>query len=249
MKLVKLSCITAALALLSACSSEQTSSAVVRTEGIWASMKVESDGNKSRVVAELNVSSASGNNLVLSSQDTLTATAGGVSKTLLKDTDILDIDYQEYLDVTADDTEFTIALLRQNDSDAPDSKVTLPPNFSIHGPLSSDVFTRNQTIAVDWDGLGEGKTANLNISSVCKTTTGSDILQATNMSIDDDGQYDINLGELDMFKNTEVDYSKDCTLNLTIRRESIGQVDSMFVSGSKIEAAQYRRVESIRIDN
>jgi hypothetical protein len=249
MNLLKLSGVAMGLLALVACSSEETDSSFIKTEGIWANIKIESDGQRSRVVTELNVSGATGTNVVLGSQDSLSVTAQGQTKTLLKDTDFLDIDYQEYIDVTADDSLFTIALHRQVETDATQSTVTLPTNFEIHGPLSSDVFHLNEYIQVDWDGISIDEQIQLTVSSNCKDINGSDILQVVSFSVADNSQYDILPSELEMFKNASVDLTKDCTINITLTRTKEGQADSHFKSGSKIYATQYRRIEGIRINN
>lgn len=249
MKLFKLSCLAVAVLTMTACSSEQTPSQLVETEGMWADMKVESDGDRSRIVVELNVSGPNGNNVVLGNQDKLFVSAEGQSKQLKKDTDFLDVDYQEYMDVTVDDAEFNIQLQRESKADANGTTVILPKNFEIQSPLSSDIYTLDDTVAVTWDGLGEAKQVTLDVGSVCKNTNGDDLTQHQAVITDDDGQYDIELKTQSMFSHTDVDLTKDCTLSVTIRRENTGQVDSTFLSSSKIIAAQYRKVKDIVIDN
>ena len=72
----KLTCLVLpfALATISGCSTETTESDNVKTQAIWSNIYVTSGGEDSRVIAELNLSGEFGNNISLSSSDTLEAT-------------------------------------------------------------------------------------------------------------------------------------------------------------------------------
>ena len=248
MHLIKLSIITIGTLTLLACSDEQTESSYIQTEGIWANIKVQSDGVQSRVVTELNVSGSSGNNVVLSPQDTLVVTAGGQTKILQKDLDFFDVDYQGYFEVTAGDSLFTIALNRQKQTDAAHSTVALPASFTIHSPLNTDVFKLNQNIGIDWDASAANQLIALDLASSCTNNTGGTITQPIRLNIADDGQYTVLLSELAMFKNLEVDLSKNCTFNISLTRENQGEIDPNLKNNSHIKATQYRRVRDIVID-
>lgn len=248
MKIMTLSAVAVALLTLVACSSEETESSNVKTAAIWVDMKVDSNGERSRVVAELNVSGATGTNVVLSSEDSLVVSAGGQSKTLQKDTDFLDVDYQGYLNVVSGETVFTITLNRKNETNAT-STVALPASFAIHAPLSSDVYMLAQNINIDWDGLANDTMATLGVTSYCKDITGADLTQFHSVEISDDGQYDLVPNSLDMFKNTQVDFNKDCRLDIAISRKTSGQTASSFKRSSKIIAKQHRSVKNIKINN
>jgi hypothetical protein len=70
-----------------ACSTEDTKSDFIKTQEMWASIKIESNGERSRIVAELNASGSNGSNgsnISLSKEDTFTATVGQQSKILKK---------------------------------------------------------------------------------------------------------------------------------------------------------------------
>lgn len=233
---------------LSACSTQTTDSDVIQTDTIWANIKIASDGERSRISTELNVSGPGGNNLNLTAGDKLIVRAGGISTELIKDFDFLDIDYQGYVYVTASDALFTIALERPNDQDAQNSKVNLPAAFDIHSPIENQLYQANETIDIHWDGLQANKTIFLELASKCQTLTGSDVIQIVNFTIDDDGQHVINPNELEMFQNSNINKSKRCEMEIFLQRKNFGTTDPLFQSSSKISATQYRKVENVRID-
>ncbi len=248
MKLFKIASLTLALMAVTACSTEETESEYIKTEGIWADIKIESDGTRSRVVTELNVGGSNGTNVSLSNEDKLVATANGQSKTLQRDTDFLDIDYQEYFDITSDNSVFKISLNRKKETDASDSHVELPLNFDIHTPSNSDNFGVNQIITLHWDSLSADKSIELNLHSDCTANDGTTISAYETLDTPDDGLYAINLSVLNMFKNNSLDKSKNCDLDLKLTRKNHGEIDARFHNGSRITASQIRKVKDLNIN-
>lgn len=230
------------------CSTQTTDSSVIETETIWANITVASDGERSRVSTELNVSGPTGNNLNLTSGDKLYVRAGGISKQLEKDFDFLDIDYQSYINVTASNELFTISLERPNDSDAQNSTVELPMAFDIHSPIANQVYQGNEAIDIHWDEMTGDQQIYLELVSECKTLSGGNVLQVEDYSIEDDGQYVIVPNQLEMFKNANINKTKRCTFKVFLQRKNFGTPDPLFKNNSKISATQYRQVENVKID-
>lgn len=85
------------IASLVGCSTESTQSDIVKTEGIWADIRVTSNGDTSRVVTEFNLNNSSGANIILSEGDSVVAKLGNEKKQLEKDDDLFDVDYQAIL--------------------------------------------------------------------------------------------------------------------------------------------------------
>lgn len=233
---------------LSACSNQTTDSDEIQTETIWANIKIASDGERSRISTELNVSGPGGNNLNLTSGDKLMVYADGITAELEKDFDFFDIDYQGYINVTGSNELFTIALERPNDENAPNSKVHLPEAFDIQQPQANQLFVSNENINLKWDGRSGSQSIYTELRSQCKTITGSDLLQVADLTIEDDGQHTIVLEDLEMFQNNNLDKSKICTFEVYMQRKTFGNVDPLFKNNSKISATQYRKVENVKID-
>lgn len=123
---------TALILLLCACTSE-TESNLIKTKGIWAGFELVSDGNRTRVNAELNAGDANGSNIVLSDSDSLQAVVNNTAIVLTKDTDFLDVDYQAYINATDDNQQFDIKFKRDDGINA-NSGVELPLNFYYFNP-------------------------------------------------------------------------------------------------------------------
>lgn len=185
MSFFKLFSITVFVLTILACSTEDTESDYIKTQGMWARIKINSNGVRTRIVAELNVGGSNGSNISLSKEDKLTATVGGLTKLLKKDIDFLDIDYQTYFDITADDTLFNIALLRVKETDADQSEVKLPENFNIYSPQSAQSYTVNNDISLDWDHLSSHKKITLLLINTCTNNQGNQTALSETFQISD----------------------------------------------------------------
>ncbi|SFD60761.1 hypothetical protein [Pseudoalteromonas denitrificans] len=248
MTLFKYSIAALSLLAVTACSTEETESKNIKTTAIWVDMKIESNGSRSRVVAELNVGGINGTNVSLSSGDEIITSVFGQSKTLKKDTDLLDIDYQGYFDITSDNSLFNIALKRKNETDALQSEVELPLNFSIHSPVKKDHFSVNQNVVVSWDGLSATKSIDLDLTSTCVDKSNNSVSSTHSQKVTDDGSHVLALSSLEMFKNKELNKNKNCNFKIELKRKNIGKIDSAFKSGSSITASQIRNVKDISIN-
>lgn len=102
-----------ALSALSGCSSETTESDNVKIQAIWSNIYVTSGGEDSRVIAELNLSGEFGNNISLSSSDTLEATVANDTKTLEKHTEVFDVDYRAVFEQFNENTEYTVKFVQK----------------------------------------------------------------------------------------------------------------------------------------
>ncbi len=106
---------------------ESTDSENIKTTGIWVKMKADArDDGRTRVVVELNVGGEFGTNVVLSGNEYLEVTALGVTKRMVKDTDLFDVDYQVYMDTNVSDTRFQVAFYRTTGENIVDSLICLP---------------------------------------------------------------------------------------------------------------------------
>jgi len=228
-----------------ACSTEDTKSDFIKTQEMWASIKIESNGERSRIVAELNVS---GSNISLSKEDTFTATIGQHSKILKKYIGLLEIDYHTFSNITADNTLFNVALLRIKDTDADKSNVKLPANFNIYSPQHAQLYRLNSQIPLNWEDLSENKKIKLTLINSCKNNQGDEVGFSESFDIADDGKYQILLDDLSIFKSETLDRNIDCLLSITLIRENLGTIDPIFKTGSKILAHQIRVVKGITID-
>ncbi|PAJ74490.1 hypothetical protein CJF42_10290 [Pseudoalteromonas sp. NBT06-2] len=227
---------------LIACTSD-TESDLIKTEGLWAGIKVESNGSRTRVNTEFNVGGSSGTNVILTSNDNVMATANGITKELEKDFDLLDVDYQGYFDITAGNTEFTIELKRNKNENA-SATVALPVSFSILSPQKGNDIFFNKAFNVHVDGTDSSSESSYNLVAKCKTKSGGNLTLLEGADFKQEGDYIFNLSDFVIFDHGDLDKSKSCIVSIEITREKTGTM-SNFHSKSIVTSAQIRKVTDL----
>ncbi|KAA1155630.1 hypothetical protein EU510_05900 [Pseudoalteromonas sp. FUC4] len=235
---------TALILALCACTSE-TESNLVKTKGIWAGFELVSDGNRTRVNAELNAGDAKGSNIVLSDSDSLQAVVNNTTIVLTKDTDILDVDYQAYINATDDNQQFDIKFKR-NDGINANSAVELPLNFIILTPSNNQTFNISNPLTVQLDGTDPNSTNQVELSSICTNNNNETLLQSTLFTLST-SRLEIDLQSLDMFSSSQVDQSKTCSLTVSVKRERLGSISGELANQSYIKAQQSRAIKNMTL--
>ncbi|QQM65365.1 hypothetical protein JG479_05995 [Pseudoalteromonas sp. LC2018020214] len=235
---------TALILLLCACTSE-TESNLIKTKGIWAGFELVSDGNRTRVNAELNAGDANGSNIVLSDSDSLQAVVNNTAIVLTKDTDFLDVDYQAYINATDDNQQFDIKFKRDDGINA-NSGVELPLNFIILTPSNNQTFSINSLLTVQLDGTDPNSTSQVELSSSCTNNNNETLLQSMLFALGT-SRLEIDLQSLDMFSSSQVDQSKTCSLTVSVKRERVGSISGEFANQSYIKAQQSRAIKNMTL--
>lgn len=235
---------TALILLLCACTTE-TESNLVKTKGIWAGFELISDGNRTRVNAELNAGDANGSNIILSDSDSLQAVVNNTAIVLTKDTDFLDVDYQAYINATDDNQQFDIKFKRDDGINA-NSGVELPLNFIILTPSNNQTFSINSPLTVQLDGTDPNSTSQVELSSSCTNNNNETLLQSMLFALGT-SRLEIDLQSLDMFSSSQVDQSKTCSLTVSVRRERVGSISGEFANQSYIKAQQSRAIKNMTL--
>ena len=235
---------TALILLLCACTTE-TESNLVKTKGIWAGFELVSDGNRTRVNAELNAGDANGSNIVLSDSDSLQAVVNNTAIVLTKDTDFLDVDYQAYINATDDNQQFDIKFKRDDGINA-NSGVELPLNFIILTPSNNQTFSINSPLTVQLDGTDPNSTSQVELSSSCTNNNNETLLQSMLFALGT-SRLEIDLQSLDMFSSSQVDQSKTCSLTVSVKRERLGSISGEFANQSYIKAQQSRAIKNMTL--
>lgn len=248
--MIHASLLTGAL-LMVGCNSTSTPSDFVQTQGIWAKIDVTArEDGRSRVVVELNVGGEFGTNVVLSPNEYLEVSANGETAHMNKDTDIFDIDYQAYLDVTDSNTEFNIRFYRNNGEAIVDSYGKLPEAFSITSPQVEEEYSYQDTITLNWTPLQQSNSIRLVSLIKCYTLNGGNQASVQQVNIDDDGIYQFVIDDHPMFSDgfSNINRSRACELDFTLRRERGGNVDSEFDKDSYFSISQSRSLKNITIN-
>ncbi|KZN54341.1 hypothetical protein [Pseudoalteromonas luteoviolacea] len=250
MKPIKLSaCALAISALLVGCSTSTTESENVKTEAIWADIYVTSQGESSRVIAELNVSSRNGNNIQLSDKDKLEASAAGVTKDLKQDDDFFDIDYRATFNTAQENTQFTVRFVRGETNEILETSLKLPAPLKIITPQKNQSFFRKETVEINWTPDDATDTAlDLMLTITCKNNEGNNTSTGTTVrSIDDDGSYSINLETLDGLVDPQINSKKACEGEVFMERIRYGVLDSKFADSSRARAIQERYSDKFEV--
>jgi len=226
MKIIQLGfllCI-ASTGLLAAGCRQHVESTDIRTSGIYPDIDVSADGSGStRVKVRLKVGGPASNTVLdLIGDDRLTATAGGVTKTLDGSSG------GSYSATFPTDAAgpIVIAFLRGADDDsAPATTVDLPAPFSV--TLASRELSRaTDDLAFTWTPPGTGD-LDAAIVGACV-----DLVLET---IPDDGSATISRDRIHA-----ADSAAGCTVTLSLARSRSGEVDPAFTEGGSVTARQLR---------
>ena len=245
-KILLLLCATSLV--LSACGGSTTDSTSVSNSGLWARIKIEqTDVAGADINAELNVGGAFGTNVVLVGTERLEVIAAGRIINLDEDTDFADVDYEGNIPVSAEPTDFTVNLYRDNEPNILNSTVTLPEAFELTSPSPGDnLRTANGSTRILWSG-GEmpSRTVSISMELRCTVASGALVLvtRPSALITADDGQADFNIGVAELGITEDVDLSRGCDAIIAVSRSRRGNLAAGFEEGGSITAARIRTVE------
>jgi hypothetical protein len=227
----------------------KTESDNIKTNGMKADIDITATGNgKTGIKVNISVGSGgiSSTEVELSSGDTLTATDGTTTKELYEDDGLLgDIEYKTEFSTEAEDTLFTVSLVREDGENAENSFVTLPAPFTLSSESSEITGDGYATVDLSWTNCRNNYNVAIEVDCTCSRNENGQsvdtIIYNDFPDITDDGeeQYGINrlLGDYDPTR-----YDLGCDIELTMERSRLGTLDSGFGEGGSIEAVQKRTI-------
>ncbi len=222
-------CLGLAVTGLVACT-EDVDSTDVRTSGVHASMDVMAPGNgESEVTVGLRVGGATSNTFLdLKGEDELVASAEGEERTMSQSGDY----YEATLGTEAGGTEINVAFNRgPDDTDAPNSRVTLPEPFELAGLDTGQTVSRADDITLTWE-------PDPNSEDMRWVLEGDCLLRQTS-STPDTGTVTISASE---FLSRDGEENATCNAEICFRRSRSGTVDPAFGEGGFFDAVQRRCV-------
>ena len=230
----------AAIFFISGCSN--TESANINTAGMKAEITATANGSGS---TEINVDLSVGSGGIfatgveLSSGDTLTATDGSTTRTLVKDSSLIgDVEYETTFSTEAEDTQFTVSLIRNSDDNAESSVVTLPAPYTLTAPTSVS-GNGNTTVALSWTPFGESDPMTLEVDCKCTKTNGGDTYLINSLTVTDDGSENYSVRAL-IDEDDPTVYDLGCDIDITMKRTRTGTLDAGYGEGGYIRAVQAR---------
>jgi len=145
-----------------------------------------------------------------------------------------------------DSNVFFISMIRQNDINILDSKVSLPTPFQILSPASGETFSRSQVFALSWDNMSTDN-MELHIEGTCNSTDTDNEAVSDTFSIGNDVGFVtflINNNVLNLPSRLE---NSRCNLNLHLRRINTGTIVTNFGSGGLAEGIQQRTISIVSV--
>jgi hypothetical protein len=234
----------AALAtLLQACGGPESSSTsgpnggAVPTNRISMYLTVESTDLGIAVVrANLNDGKVLGNSYRLDGGDYLRACLGGTCRPMADNDSIFTPDYIARFDYLSG-VDYVVSFNRQDARNAPDSRVKLPPAFSIVTPVNRQPVTDGDTVQVSWAPSGAPARVQLWYEAECSFMTGPQSFSTGTLSRDDnaDGRESVRIDPIVTFARTNtVSPVTRCSIDIIVRHEIDGRVDPAFDDGVAI---------------
>ena len=220
-----------------------TSSENVTTQGIHADIRVIAEGNGSTTVrAELEVGSGGigRTQLDLSPGDSLTVTANGIQKTMVRDGSIFgDIEYVTSFPFDDANTVFVVALIRNAGTSAPNSTVTLPDGFNVLSPTSSTIYSTSQNIGIVWAPSGTSITPSITVTVECRRLSGITAFNLRFLSLSSDsGTTSIPVASV--MPTGILDTARLCDGTVSFERVRTGNLDRNYGEGGQITAEQHQ---------
>ena len=214
-------------------------SSALNTSGIHADISAMVEDSQTKIEVVRRAGGANSTTYVeLEGGDTLEATDGTDTNILGHSSFGVYHSYTTTFSVTTPETEFTISLLRESETEAPISIAEITEDFSITAPAEGAVHSRQDSLLISWEAANpDNEVLYLEASGTCVFT----ITKELSLS---DGSYTINNSDFDSINEEEAQES--CELEIKLERRKTGTLDPAFGSGSIVGGV--RKIQTIRLD-
>lgn len=226
--------------LLQSCGGPKSSSTggpngnAVPTSRMTLWLTVEATDTSTAVVrVNLNDGQIFGESFRLDGGDYLRACSNGVCRNLSDNDSIFNPDYIARLNYQPG-VDYVVSFNRQEARDAPDSRVSLPPPFSIVTPASGTDVTDGQDVIVEWSPSGTPLRGDVNYESECTFQSGQQSAGGGDLSTDEngDGREVVSIDEIvDLAQANVLSPITRCTIYLVVSHELRGQADPAYDDG------------------
>lgn len=221
-------------------------SADIRTSGFYAEIHISTDDETTTVFARLRTGRAiDADTIILSPGDQLAATLSGNIIALNRtDTDA----YRGVFEVATGGSEVKVALSRINDTDAQNSRVTLPNAFEITAPGLAESFNAGESITVVWSPGAPSNTVEVGYSLNCQVLDENGNLGGAtfgrSFEVVDSGTHTASVNQILNVVGTQDELVRDvsCPLEVTVTRTNNGTLDPAFSRGGTIKATREKSV-------
>lgn len=234
----------AAATLLLACGGPKSSSTSgaeggpVPTSRMTINLTVESTNPDTAVVrANLNDGKALSTSYRLDGGDYFRACVSGVCRNMADNDSIYTPDYIARFDFLPG-VDYVVSFNRNQDRNAPDSRVILPPDFTIVTPANGQNVTDGDTVLVSWIPYGAPPVrVGLNYSAECTLVGGALSVSSGTLSDDEgrDGVESVRIDPIINFVRSGATGSiSRCSIEIKVRHELQGRIDPAFRNGTAL---------------
>jgi len=229
--------------LLQACGDPKSSSTSgpdggpVSTSRMTIDMRVESGVSGIAVVrANLNDGSALGDSYRLDGGDFFRACVNGVCRNMADNDSLNSPDYIARFDYQSG-VDYVVSFNRQEAQSAPDSRVTLPPAFTIVTPANHQQVTDGETVLVSWTPTGAPARAALSYDAECTFVSGPQSFSSGTLSTDSnaDGRESVSINPIvTLARSNSASAITRCSIDVTVSHELRGRIDPAFRNGTAV---------------
>ncbi len=235
--------LAAVVALLQACGGPKSSSTSgtdggpVPTSRMTIDLRVESSEPRTAVVrTNLNDGRSLSTSYRLDGGDYLRACANGVCRNMADNDSVFAPDYIARFDYQAG-VDYVVSFNRLQDRNAPDSRVALPPAFTIVTPANRQQVTDGDTVIVAWTPTGAPARVALRYDSDCSLLSGSHTFSSGTLSTDSnaDGRESVGIDPIvDFARSASPSQITRCSIDVTVSHELQGRIDPAFDEGTAV---------------
>jgi len=232
--------LSALLTLLQACGDPKSSSTSgpdggpVPTSRMTIALRVESSESDVAVVrANLNDGRPLGKSYRLDGGDFFRACVNGVCRNMADNDSVTSPDYIARFDYQSD-VDYVVAFNRQEAQNAPDSRVALPPAFTIVTPANHQQVTDGETVLVSWTPTGAPARASLSYEANCTFLSGARAFSIGTLSDDSnaDGRESVSIDPIvTLTRSNSTSTITRCSIDVTVSHELQGRIDPAFHNG------------------
>lgn len=226
---------------LSACGGPESSSTggpnggPVPTSSINIVLTVESDDAQTTVVkANLNNGHSLGGSFRLDGGDYLRACIGSVCRTMADNNSIYTPDYIARFDYQPG-VDHVVSFNRREGRNAPDTRVALPPSFTIVTPANRQQVTDGERVTVEWSPTGAPARVAASYRAECRYAAGPDAISVGTLGTDinRDGREVADID--DIIRAAKLGSASNisrCSIDVIVAHEFQGRVDPAFDGGT-----------------
>ena len=232
----------AVAAMLLACGGPKSSStsgpagAAVPTSRMTINLRVEAnDSNTAVVRANLNDGKALSTSYRLDGGDYFRTCVNGLCRNMADNDSVYTPDYIARFDYQPG-VDYVVSFYRNQDRNAPDSRVIMPPDFTIVTPANGQNVTDGDTVLVSWMPAGTPPVrVAMNYSAECTLVGGA--LSVSSGTLDDDANNDgreaVRIDPIiDFVRSSATGSISRCSIDIKVRHELQGRIDPAFRNGT-----------------